>query len=133
MLKVQPDPHSYPHASLADQLSVAGKTTPPKEERARKLIEGLKDWNGIADADSPEVSFLEETRLTAIALLLEPYLGKDTRLYSWRSTAFLQKTLTDRPAKWLPTAYKTYDDWLTAAADRAVAGLAEIRNNSPAG
>jgi len=30
----------------------------PKDDRTKKLIEGLKDWNGIADADSPEVSFL---------------------------------------------------------------------------
>ncbi len=130
MLKVQTDTYSYPHAFLADQLSAAAKTAPPKDDRAKKLIEGLKDWNGIADADSPEVSFLEETRLAAIALLLEPYLGKDTRLYSWRSTAFLQKILTERPAKWLPTGYKTYDDFLTAAADRAVARLAEISNKS---
>ena len=130
MLKVQTDTYSYPHAFLADQLSAAAKTTQPKDERTRKLIEGLKDWNGIADADSPEVSFLEETRRAAIALLLEPYLGKDTSLYSWRSTAFLQKILTERPAKWLPIGYKTYDELLTAAADRAVARLAEMSKKS---
>jgi len=130
MLKVQTDTYSYPHAFLADQLSAATKTTLPQDDRAKKLIEGLKDWNGIADADSPEVSFLEETRLAAIALLLEPYLGKETRLYSWRSTAFLQKILTERPSKWLPTAYKTYDDLLSGAADRAVARLAEISGKS---
>jgi penicillin G amidase len=126
MLKVQTDTYSYPHAFLADQLSAAAKTTQPKDARTKKLIDGLKDWNGIADADSPEVSFLEETRLTAIALLLEPYLGKDTRLYSWRSTTFLQKILTDRPAKWLPVGYKTYDEFTIAAADRAVARLMEL-------
>jgi penicillin amidase len=130
MLKVQTDTYSYPHAFLADQLSAAAKTTQPKDERTKKLIEGLKDWNGIADADSPEVSFLEETRRAAIALLLEPYLGKETGLYSWRRTTFLQKILTERPAKWLPIGYKTYDELLTAAADRAVARLAEMSNKS---
>jgi penicillin amidase len=94
------------------------------------LIEGLKDWNGIADADSPEVPFLEETRRAAITIVLEPYLGKETGLYTWRKTAFLQKILTDRPAKWLPVGYKTYDDLLVAAADRAVARLAELSNKS---
>jgi len=64
----------------------------------------------IADADSPEVSFLEETRRAAIVLLIEPYLGKDSGLYSWRRTTFLQKILTERPAKWLPVGYKTYDE-----------------------
>jgi penicillin amidase len=125
MLKVQTDTYSYPHAFLADQLSAAARTVKPKDLRAQKLIEGLKDWNGIADGDSPEVSFLHAARRAALDLLLEPFLGKDTNLYQWRSTTFLQKTLTNRPAKWLPPAYKNYDELLVAAADVAVAKLAE--------
>jgi penicillin amidase len=65
------------------------------------------------------------TRTAAFNLLLEPYLGKDTNLYRWRSTTFLQKILTDRPTKWLPPAYKNYDELLAAAADQAVTMLAE--------
>jgi len=130
MLKVQTDTYSYPHAFLADQLSAAAKTAQPKDDRTKKLIDGLKDWNGIADADSPEVSFLEETRRAAIVILLEPYLGTETGLYSWRKTAFLQRILTERPAKWLPVGYRTYDELLVAAADRAVALLAEMSNKS---
>jgi penicillin amidase len=38
---------------------------------------------------------------------------------------FLQKVLTDRPAKWLPSGYKSYDDLLAASADRAVAKMAD--------
>jgi len=125
MLKVQTDTYSYPHLFLAEQLSSAIKTARPKDARAQKLVDQVKDWNGIADADSPLVSFLEDTRNVALFLLLEPYLGKDTSLYDWRSTAFLQKILTDRPAKWLPSAYKTYDELLCAAADWAVRRLAE--------
>jgi penicillin G amidase len=125
MLKVQTDTYSYPHAFIADQLSAAAKTVKPKDVRAQKLIEGLKDWNGIADANSPEVSFLHATRRAAIELLVEPFLGKETAIYQWRSTAFLQKILTDRPAKWLPSTFKNYDELLAAAADRAVEKLAE--------
>ncbi len=124
MLKVQTDTYSYPHVFLADQLLGAAKTVKPKDPRAQKLIEGLKDWNGIADADSPEVSFLHVARRAAIDLLLEPFLGKDTSLYQWRSTTFLQKILTDRPAKWLPAPYKNFDELLAAAADLAVTNLA---------
>jgi len=125
MLKVQTDTYSYPDSFLAEQLSSAIKIARPKDARAQKLIDRVKDWNGIADADSPLISFLEATRRSALVILLEPYLGKDTDLYQWRSTAFLQKILTDRPAKWLPPAYGTYDDLLCAAADRAVRRLAE--------
>ena len=129
MLKVQTDTYSYPHVFLADQLLTAAKTVKPKDPRVQQLIEGLKDWNGIADANSSEVSFLEATRRASLDLLLEPILGNDTDLYQWRSTAFLQRILTDRPSKWLPAAYKNYDELLAAAADRGVANLA-VRSGS---
>ncbi len=125
MLKVETDVYSYPHIFLGDQMSAAAKTVQPKDARARKLVDALKDWNGIADADSPLVSFLVMARRAALGLILEPYLGKDTNLYEWRSTAFLQKVLIDRPAKWLPPTYKNYDELLAATADRAVSMLAE--------
>ncbi len=125
MLKVQNDTYSYPHVFIAEQLSAAAKSVQPKDARARQLIGGLKDWNGIADANSPEVSFLHATRRAALDIILEPYLGVDTGMYEWRSMTFLQKVLTDRPAKWLPTVYKSYDALLAAAADRAVTKLAE--------
>lgn len=125
MLKVQTDTYSYPHVFLADQLLAAAKSVKSKDVRAQRLIEGLKDWNGIADADSPEVSFLHALRRAAIDMLLEPFLGKETNLYQWRSTTFLQKILTDRPAKWLPPSYKSYDELLATAADATVAKLAE--------
>jgi penicillin amidase len=125
MLKVETDTYSYPHVFLADQVSATAKKVQPKDPRARKLVDELKDWNGIADADSPLVSFLVMARRAALDLILEPYLDKDTNLYSWRSTAFLQKVLTERPPNWLPSAYKNYDELLAAAADRAVSSLAE--------
>jgi len=125
MLKVQTDTYSYPHAFLADQLSAAARTAKPKDSRAQKLIDGLKDWNGIADANSPETSFLEALRITSLESILRPFLENETDLYRWRSTAFLQKILTDRPAKWLPPGYKNYDELLVASADKAVTALAK--------
>jgi penicillin amidase len=125
MLKVENDTYSYPHVFLADQLTFAAKTAQPRDPRAKKLVDALKDWNGIADADSSLVSFLAMARRAALELLLEPSLGKDTDLYKWRSTVFLQKVLTDRPSKWLPPPYKNYDELLAAAADRAVTMLAD--------
>ena len=125
MLKVQTDTYSYPHVFLADQLIEAARAVKPKDARAQKLIDGLRDWNGIAEADSPEISFLHAVRRAAIEIILEPFLGKETALYQWRSITFLQKILTNRPAKWLPAVFKSYDDLLIAAADQAVARLAE--------
>ncbi len=125
MLTVQNDIFSYPHVFLAQQLLAAVKSVQPKDARAQQLIQGLQDWNGLAAADSPNISFLQSVRRSLLEMILEPYLGKDTGIYEWRSMTFLQKVLTDRPAKWLPPGYRSYDELLAAAADRAVAKLAE--------
>jgi penicillin G amidase len=125
MLKVQADTFSYPHLFLAEQLVAAAKVAPPKDERAKKLIQEAKDWNGMADANSHVVSFLDVALFRALHLILEPQLGNDTDQYRWRSVAFLQRVLTKRPARWLPADYKNYDELLSAAADQAVKRLEE--------
>lgn len=125
MLRVQTDTYSYPHVFLSGQLLAAAQMAQPKDARTKTLLDGLKDWNGTADANSSEVPFLEGARRAALHMILQPYLGSETSLYEWRSTAFLQKILTNRPPKWLPTVYKSYDELLMAAADQSVAKMAE--------
>jgi penicillin amidase len=132
MLKVQTDTYSYPHVFIAEQLEAAAKVSPPKDERARKLIQEAKDWNGMADANSSVVSFLDASLFEALNLILEPHLGKDTTDYHWRRVAFLQRVLTERPTRWLPQDCKSYDELLSAAADRAVKYLEEkTKDNDP--
>ena len=123
MLKVQTDTYSYPHLFLAEQLVTAAKVAPPKDERARKLIQEAKNWNGMADANSSVVSFLDATLFRALDLILKPRLGEDTDQYRWRKVVFLQRVLTERPARWLPSEYKNYDELLSAAADLAAKRL----------
>jgi penicillin amidase len=123
MLKVETDVFTYPHAIFARELLAAGKTAQPSDSRARELLARLKDWNGMAGADQPEVSFLDFASQEAMALLLEPYLGDDARLYNWRGGIFLDKVLAERPERWLPKNFRSYDELLAAAADRAVARL----------
>jgi len=123
MLKVQADAYSIPHAFIAEQLVAAAKVAPPKDSRAKKLIAQSKDWNGIADANSTVVAFLQSTMYRALNLILEAQLGNDAEKYDWRKLNFLQRTLQERPARWLPSTYKNYDELLTAAADQAVERL----------
>jgi penicillin G amidase len=130
MLRVQTDIYSYPHVFLAEQLVAAAKSAPPQDARAAKLIAQSKDWNGNADASSNIVSFLDATRYEALELVLEAHLGDDAEFYDWRSMAFLQRILTERPARWLSEDFKTYDQLLTTAADRAVKKLEEQTKSS---
>jgi penicillin G amidase len=128
MLKVQTDIFSYPHLFMAEQLVAASKSAPTKDERARKLILEAKDWNGMADANLPVVSFLDVTLSRCLYLILKPYLGEEPELYKWRSISFLQKVLTERPTRWLPPDYKNYDELVSTAADLAVKQLQERTN-----
>jgi penicillin G amidase len=123
MVKVQADTYSYPDVFIGEQLVAASRIAPPKDDRTKQLIALTKDWNGIAATDTPVVPFLDATRNEALRLILEPYLASDTDLYRWRKMAFLQKILTDRPSKWLPPAYKNFDELIVAAADSAVLSL----------
>lgn len=123
MLKAQTDVFSYPHAIFARELVAAGKVAQPNDPRARELLSRLKDWNGVAEADEPEVSFVDAARREAMTLLLEPYLGEDTRLYNWRGGVFLDRVLAERPERWLPKNFKSYDELLAAAQERAVSRL----------
>ncbi len=129
MLKVQTDTYSYPHFFFGEQLVAAAKAAPPKDARAQKLIQQAKDWNGIADSNLAVVTFLDATLHEALRLILEPRLGADTKLYTWRRLVFLQWALTTRPTRWLPADYKNYDELLSAAADRTVKHL-EMEMNS---
>jgi penicillin G amidase len=125
MLKIQTDIFSYPHLFISEQLAAAQKSAPAKDERARKLIQGAKDWNGMAEANQPVVSFLNATLHRTLYLILKPYLGEEQELYQWRGITFVQRVLTERPARWLPSDYKNYDELLSAAADLAVKQLEE--------
>jgi penicillin amidase len=132
MLRVQADTYSYPHVFIAEQLVAAAKVSQPKDARARQLIQQAKDWNGMADAKSSVVTFLDAAMYRALHLILQPHLGEDTGIYQWRSVAFLQRVLTERPARWLPVDYKNYDELLMAAADQAVNRLQErTRDKDP--
>ena len=51
--------------------------------------------------------------------LLEPYLSASTDLYQWRGSVFLDRILRDRPQKWLPPDYHSYDELLIASGDQA--------------
>ncbi|HTZ49549.1 MAG TPA: penicillin acylase family protein [Verrucomicrobiae bacterium] len=132
MLKIQADIYSYPHVFMAEQLAAAMKAAPPQDERARKLISEAKNWNGMAEANSTVVSFLDAALFQTLHLILEPHLGNATEDYHWRRVAFLQRVLTERPARWLPPNCQSYDELLSKAADQAVQRLqADTHDKDP--
>ncbi len=122
-LAIQTDIVSLPHRFLAEQLVRASQVATPKEERAKALLARLHGWDGRARADSVETAFVEYTRRALLRNLLRPYLGEETDLYDWRDAVFLERVLRERPARWLPADFHSYDELLMASADLGVARL----------
>jgi penicillin G amidase len=127
---IQDDIVSLPDQFLAAQLLAASRVAPPSDPAAQRLVRRLAGWEGRIVTGSLEASFLHLTRETLLRDLLEPYLGPDARLYTWwRKPVFLENVLRERPARWLPKPYATYDPWLSAAADEAVRQLRKRYGN----
>jgi penicillin amidase len=124
---IQADVVSLPDRFLAQQMLEAAAKHPPSDPEARQLVNRLKGWDGRAVADSVETSFLHYAREALLEDLLKPYLGSRTKKYDWwRDVVFLNNVLRERPARWLPHNYASYDLLLAAAANQSVARLRDI-------
>ncbi len=139
-IEIQTDLFSLPHRMLAEHLLKAAEKHPPKDARARWLIEQFPAWRSRATAGSVEMSLLEFTRRILRKTILEAKLG-DAEMYRWwRSEVFLQNVLRDRPAHWLPREFAAtgsvsdgYDALLSRSADEAVREMERRRNTEKVG
>ncbi len=123
-IRLQTDVLSLPHRFLAQELFRASQHARPVEVSAQNLLPPLKGWDAHAQKTSVEMAFVEFTRRALMERLLRPYLGDDWRLYNWfRDGVFLENVLRERPARWLPKEFHSYDDLLMASADDAVRRL----------
>jgi penicillin amidase len=119
MNAIQNDIVALNDKSLADALVRAAENIKPKDSRTTAIITRLEKWDGRATADSVEASFVEVTRDTLMRNLLEPYLSANTDLYQWRGSVLIDRILRDRPPRWLPQGYQSYDEILIASGDQA--------------
>ena len=120
-LPIQTDTYSYPDVQLAGELVKARRKAEARDPRARQLLATLDSWNGFAAKDSVQMSFLEFTRRALLANLLRSRLGPAVREYQWqRAGVFVENVLRERPARWLPSEFKSYDELLISSADLAI-------------
>jgi penicillin amidase len=82
----------------------------------------LANWDGQMKSTSIEASFVEQTARALGRNLFHPYMSDTLPVYP-RGEVFLERVLRERPAMWLPAEFHTYDDFLIASADLAVAEL----------
>jgi penicillin amidase len=133
MLAIQNDVHSEFDLVIAQRLAYAldhaSKAALAQDsKRLHQAADLLRQWNGELTVDSPAATIVSATRTELWPMLLVPHIrthdAKDARvkpeiladLYTWneKDTA-LELLLQHTPARWLPPAYATWDDLLTAA------------------
>ncbi|MFQ5663013.1 MAG: penicillin acylase family protein [Terriglobia bacterium] len=123
-LRIQGDILSLPDRFLAKQLRAAGAKLGPHPPKRAQALAMLADWEGSMRADSPAPLLTVTTRTRLLEELLRPHLGDAWRSYSWlMAPVFLEKVLWERPARWLPENYPSYDALLLAGLDRALEQL----------
>ena len=132
MLALQTDTYSELDHSVADRLVAAVDRAANPTTQARKAAAILRQWNGQMDADSAAPTIASAARTELKRLLLEPKLGaasadeKANSGFNWKTyhwmmeTVWLENVLANQPPQWLPPAYKSYDDLLASALDKAV-------------
>jgi penicillin amidase len=106
----------------AKSLLKTAETAKPKDDRTAKLIQMLASWDGQMKSASVEATFVMQTSHAMARNLFHPYMADTLPVYP-RGDVFLERVLRERPAMWLPAEFHSYDDFLMASADLAVAEL----------
>ncbi|MBB5344427.1 penicillin acylase family protein [Tunturibacter empetritectus] len=151
MLALQTDVYSDVDHAIAQRLAYAIDHVTKSEfttektaaKRLHQAADLLRDWNGNVDADAAAPAIVVATRAALWPLLLDPQLSAQPQtksdlqpgsprtgaaLYTWGNKAYAEEWLImHTPSRWLPPAYPTWDDLLTAAVSKALAD-----NHAPA-
>lgn len=134
MLALQTDIYSEADRFFAERFVYAVDHARSPSPRTKQAAEIMRSWDGRMTADSaaPTIAFRARRELTR--LLLEPKLGvapKDEQAeatLNWKSyrwamqSVWLENVLLHQPKRWLPEAYASYEELLSAAVQAAVSG-----------
>jgi penicillin amidase len=133
MLALETDVYSDLDRFFGERFVYAVDHAKNPSVRAKTAAEILRQWDGRMIENSPAPTIAVEARQELTHLLLEPKLRaapKDPReletTLSWKSyrwmmsTVWLENVVQHQPKRWLPEAYASYDELLTAAVEAAV-------------
>jgi penicillin amidase len=123
-LRVQGDVVSLPDRFLAAELLTAASTVSSHPTPRAEALALLRGWDGALAATASAPLVTDATRRHLLQELLQPHLGDDWESYSWwMSAVFLENVLRERPARWLPQGFQSYDELLLRALDRGIEEL----------
>jgi penicillin amidase len=139
MMGVQTDIYSDLDHVVAERLVAAIDVNKQASARAKEATEILRAWDGRMTADSSAPTIAVKARSEVMRLLLEPklgavpkqwpFVGLNWTAYDWgMQSVWLRNVLQNEPKRWLPAAYKSYDDLLAAALESAVSKPGDLNS-----
>jgi penicillin amidase len=142
MLAIQTDTHSAFDLLLAQRLAYAldHSALTRKDPRLLQAANILRSWDGNVSVNSAAAAIVASTRAELWPMLLIPQMQKPNaihnpsapklspsaqddilNLYTWdEKTSALELILQHTPARWLPSAFPSWDDFLTTAVARGL-------------
>ena len=145
MLHIQTDVFSDSDHLIAQRLAYAIDRSSKATKRLRAAADLLRAWDGNVASTSAAAAITTAAREALWPMLLAPKLALSSSLalssvhtvsgeaksspqptdpaslYTWGERNFaLEQLIAHTPARWLPPAYATWDDLLTAAVDKGV-------------
>ncbi|RXS94368.1 penicillin acylase family protein [Silvibacterium dinghuense] len=113
MLTLQTDVYSEVDQELAQRFAYAIDHAGKTDSRLREAADLLRSWDGVVSIDSAPAAIIADAKKAFWPMLLKPRIGDDWKLYEWSSQTFaMEEFINHRPAAWLPSEYKTWDDFL---------------------
>ncbi len=127
MLALETDIYSDLDHVIAQRLAYAIDHSKTKDRRIHQAADILRKWNGNVDINASAPAIVDATRAALWPLLLNPHLGPhpgdSAQLYTWNEKPYAEEQIImHAPARWLPSNYANWDEFLTAA---VVQGLFE--------
>jgi penicillin amidase len=121
MLTLQTDITSDYDRFFADKFVYAIDHSAKATDLTRKAADTMRGWDGRMLADSVAPTIEVRTRRALWEMLLEPKLGNDADNYEWSEAAVvLESIVQNKPARWLPAGYTSFNDVMTDAVNKAL-------------
>jgi penicillin G amidase len=121
MLATQTDVYSEVDQELAHRFAYAIDHTQKPTQQLRQAADLMRSWDGHMDANSPAASVVDWTKTELRVMLLTPKLGPDAKEYLWtESGVAMEEIVMHANPDWLPSGYKNWDAFLTAAVTKAL-------------
>src|SRR5262249_5707549 len=108
---------------VAEQLVQGVDHAKSSSARVKQAAEIMRGWDGRMMADSAAPALAYKARAELSGLLLKGKLGASAADINYRwgmQSVWLENVLRERPARWLPENYASYDELLAAAVEATV-------------